>query len=177
MLKTRTNGNLLDKVFKISLVLKGLDGILELVGGVLLLLVSPAQLGSLVQFLTQHELSEDPHDLIASYLVHLAGNLTVSATFFGAIYLLLHGLVKIILVWAVLKDKPWAYPWMIAFLLIFIAYQSYELVVAFTWGMVLLTLFDIFIVWLTWHEYRAHRARTTATTADDAHGKSLPHPQ
>lgn len=160
MVESTIRSTLLDKIFKVSLVLKGLDGALELVGGILLLLVSPAQLGFLVQILTQHELSEDPHDLIATALVHLAGTMTVSATMFGAIYLLLHGLVKIVLVWAVLKDKLWAYPWMIAFLGIFILYQSYELVVSFTWGMVLLTAFDIFIVWLTVHEYRAHRSRT-----------------
>lgn len=160
MAKPETKTTLLDKTFKVSLVLKGLDGVLEVLGGVLLLMVSPAQMGTVVRILTQHELSEDPHDLVATALVHLAGTLTVSTTLFGAIYLLLHGLVKVVLVWAVLKDKLWAYPWMVAFLLVFIAYQGYEIVVAFSWGMVLLTAFDIFIVWLTLHEYRAHRART-----------------
>ncbi len=160
MAKANPNRTLLDKTFKVSLVLKGLDGVLELVGGILLLLVSPAEMGSVVRYVTQHELSEDPHDLIATALVHLAGTMTTSATLFSAIYLLLHGLVKVVLVWAVLRDKLWAYPWMIAFLLVFIAYQGYELLVAFTWGMVLLTAFDIFIVWLTLHEYRAHRTRT-----------------
>lgn len=157
--------DVLDKTFKVSQVLKGLDGVLELIGGILLL-GSPAQVGSLVQILTRHELSEDPHDLVARALMHLAGTMTVSATLFGAIYLLLHGLVKIALIWAVLKDKLWAYPWMIAFLGVFILYQSYELVIAFTWGMVLLTAFDNFIVWLTMHEYRAHRARTKYTALD-----------
>ncbi len=162
MVEASTGTTPLDKVFKISVALKGLDGVLELVGGILLLLVSPAQMASMVHFLTQHELSEDPHDLVATTLVHWAGTMTVSATLFGAVYLLLHGLVKVVLVWAVLRDKLWAYPWMIAFLLVFITYQVYRLLVAFTWGMVLLTAFDIFIVWLTWHEYRAHRARKVA---------------
>lgn len=149
----------LDKAFRISLVLKGLDGVLELVGGILLLLVSPDQIGSVVRTLTQHELAEDPQDLLAGALVHAAGTMTLSASLFGAIYLLLHGLVKVVLVWAVLKDRLWAYPWMIAFLLIFICFQEYQIWVAFSWGLFLLTLFDIVIVWLTWHEYRSHRAR------------------
>ena len=154
---------LIDRTFQVSLILKGLDGVLELIGGALLLLVSRAQLGSVARFLTQHELSEDPHDLIANTLVHYAGTLTVSASLFGAIYLLLHGLVKIVLVWAVLKDKLWAYPWMVAFLLVFIAYQGYQLVVGFTIGMAALTAFDIFIVVLTVHEYREHKTRNTRT--------------
>ncbi|GAA5193215.1 DUF2127 domain-containing protein [Arthrobacter gyeryongensis] len=160
VMETKPAGTtLLDRTFRVSLILKGLDGILELVGGVLLLLVTPKQIGDLVRFLTQHELAQDPNDFLANSLVHLSSNLSGSATLFGAIYLLLHGLVKIVLVWAVLKDKLWAYPWMIAFLLIFIFYQGYRIVVAFSWGLVLLTAFDIFIVWITGREYRLHRAR------------------
>lgn len=151
---------LLDRTFRVSLILKGLDGVLELVGGILLLVITPEQIGDLVRFLTQHELAQDPNDFLANSLVHLSSNLSGSATLFGAIYLLLHGLVKIVLVWAVLKDKLWAYPWMIAFLLVFILYQGYRIAVAFSWGLVLLTAFDIFIVWITAREYRIHRART-----------------
>lgn len=165
MRPTRSSRTLLDWVFDISLIIKGLDGLLELIGGILLLFVSPAQIGVIAQVLTQHELSEDPHDLIANYLVHLTNNLSLSASVFAAIYLLLHGLVKVVLVWAVLRDHLWAYPWMIAFLLIFIGYQSYELVVAFSWGLTVLTAFDIFIVVLTWREYGIHRARRNAQRA------------
>ncbi|HEV7185830.1 MAG TPA: DUF2127 domain-containing protein [Leifsonia sp.] len=157
----------LDRVFFVSLILKGLDGVLELVGGVLLLFIKPDQIDAIVRALTQHELSEDPHDLIATTLRHWTGNLSTSASLFGAVYLLLHGLVKVVLVWAVLRDRLWAYPWMIGFLLVFIVYQGYELIVAFSWGLLLLTLFDIFIVLLTWREYGLHRARRReAATAD-----------
>ena len=55
-----TRHSLLDRIFEISLILKGLDGVLELVGGVVLLLVSPKQLTSIVILVTQHELSQDP---------------------------------------------------------------------------------------------------------------------
>jgi Glycosyltransferase GT-D fold len=41
--------------------------------------------------------------LVATTLVRLAGSLTVSATLFGAVYLLLHGLVRVALDWAVLN--------------------------------------------------------------------------
>lgn len=153
---------LLDRIFFISLILKGLDGILELVGGTLLLLVSPAQIGAFARFLTRSELSEDPHDPIANALVHWTSGVSVSASLFGAIYLLLHGLVKAVLVWAVLRDRLWAYPWMIVFLLIFIGYQSYQIAVAFSWGLLVLTAFDVFIVYLTWHEYGIHAARSRA---------------
>ncbi len=156
---------LLDRTFFTVMILKGLDGVLELVGGVLLLVVTPAQIGGLAQVLTQHELSEDPHDLIANSLLHYTSGLTGSTTLFGAVYLLLHGAVKVVLVWAVLTNHLWAYPWTMAFLAIFIIYQSYKLVVAFSWGLLLLTAFDIFILILTWREYGIRRDRAQAAAA------------
>lgn len=149
----------LDRTFTVTLILKGIDGVLELIGGILLLFVQPATMISWVHQLTQHELSEDPHDFVATTLLHLTHGLSGGATLFGAVYLLLHGAIKVVLVWAVLKDQLWAYPWMIAFLLVFIVYQSYRMLVHFTWGMLFLTVFDILIVALTVREYGVQRER------------------
>lgn len=160
-MKAGREHTLLDRTFFISLILKGLDGVLELVGGVALLLVTPAQIAAAVRALTRHELSEDPHDLIANWLITYSNTLDVSATLFGAIYLLLHGIVKVFLVVAVLRDRLWAYPWLIGFLVLFIGYQGYELILHFSWGLLLLTAFDIFIVMLTAREYRLHKRRRT----------------
>lgn len=107
--------------------------------------------------LTQGELSEDPHDIIARYLLHTASGLTGSAVRFGAVYLLLHGAVKVVLVIALLLNKLWAYPCMIVVLLIFIGYQLYRIALQPSAGLVLLTAFDVVIVALTWREYRRQR--------------------
>jgi uncharacterized membrane protein len=150
----------LDTTFKIGLVLKGLDGVLEVAGGILLLFLSPQAIEHLVRVLTAHELSEDPHDLIARYLLHTTAHLNHGTTLFGAIYLLSHGIAKIVLVALVLRDKLWAYPWLIGLLLAFIGYQLYRITaVHFSIGLTLLTVFDAFLVWLTWREYRAKRAQ------------------
>jgi uncharacterized membrane protein len=156
----------LDRIFRISLIFKGIDGVLELIGGVLLLLISPDQINSIVRFLTQHELAEDPKDFVANHLLDASNNLTNAAALYGAIYLLLHGLVKIVLVVAVLRDNLKAYPWMIAFLLIFVGYQIYQIAQSFSIGLVLLTIFDLFIAWLTWLEYRKHRAKRDGADLD-----------
>jgi uncharacterized membrane protein len=149
----------LDKTFKIGLVLKGLDGVLEVIGGILLLFLSPHAIEHIVRMLTAHELREDPHDLIARYLLHTTAHLHHGTTLFGAIYLLSHGIAKVVLVALVLKDKLWAYPWLIGLLLAFIAYQLYQITaVHFSVGLTLLTVFDAILVWLTWREYRAKRA-------------------
>jgi uncharacterized membrane protein len=154
----------LDKTFKIGLVLKGLDGILEVAGGVLLLFLSPDAIEHIVRGLTAEELSEDPHDLIANYLLHTTSHLSSGITLFGAIYLLSHGIAKIVLVALVLRDKLWAYPWLIALLLAFIAYQIYRLAwVHVSVGLTALTVFDAALVWLTWREYGSKRAHRKGT--------------
>src|SRR5205823_108966 len=71
--------DLLDRTFEVGITLKGLDGVLEVVGGLLLLVVSPATINQLVGSLTQHELSQDPHDFIATHLLNAASGLTGSS--------------------------------------------------------------------------------------------------
>jgi len=147
----------LDRVFEIGIILKGINGLAELVGGLLLLFATPGSIRRLAVLLTQGELSEDPHDFIARHLLHTASGLTGSAVLFGAVYLLLHGAVKVVLVIALLLNKLWAYPWMIVVLLIFIGYQLYRIALQPSAGLALLTAFDVVIVALTWREYRRQR--------------------
>jgi uncharacterized membrane protein len=150
--------SLLDQTFQIGIILKGLDGVLEVIGGLLLLVVSPVTIDRVVTSLTQHELSQDPHDFLATHLLKTAHGLTGSAVLFGAVYLLSHGAVKIILVAALLNNQLWAYPWLIVFLGVFIVYQVYRLSFKPSVGLTLLTLFDAFVAWLTYREYRKQLA-------------------
>ncbi|MGH7157065.1 MAG: DUF2127 domain-containing protein [Candidatus Saccharimonadales bacterium] len=147
-----------DKTFKTALYLKGLDGLLETLGGVLLLLIKPEQVNHLARWLTQGELSQDPHDFIANHILKTAHSLTGSSLAFGAAYLLSHGLVKIILVIEVLREHLWAYLGLIIVTALFVIYQVYRLaVVKFSVSLFLLTLFDLLIIYLTQKEYRRHR--------------------
>lgn len=75
--------SILHRTFQIGIILKGLDGMLEAVGGLLLLAVSPATIDRAARSLTQHELSEDPHDFLATHLLRTAHGLTGSAVLFG----------------------------------------------------------------------------------------------
>ena len=158
--------NWLDRAFVVGIVGKGLNGMAELLGGLLLLFLTSDQIQHVAVSWTRGELSEDPHDVIATYLLHTADGLTGSAVLFGAVYLLTHGLVKVVLVVALLLNKLWAYPWMIVVLLLFIGYQLYRIVLNPTAGLIGLTVFDIVIVALTWREYlQQRRIRRVETTA------------
>ena len=150
----------LDDTFKISVTLKGVDGALEAVGGALLLLVQPATLNHVIRAATEHELSKDPHDFVARHLFRYGAHLTHGGKTFAAVYLLSHGLAKLVLVVALLQDRTWAYPAMIGLIGGFIGYQCYRLVDGFSLGLTALTVFDAFVVWLTWREWQARRVRS-----------------
>ena len=154
----------LDQTFKIGLVLKAADGVLEIASGLFLLLVSPSTIDRLAHTLTAHELGQDPHDRIANYILHTTAHLSSGTTLFGAIYLLSHGIAKVVLVAFVLRGRLWAYPWLMGLLGAFIAYQLYLIVlVNFSWWLLALTVFDAVLVWLTWREYQARRAEQAHT--------------
>jgi uncharacterized membrane protein len=146
----------LDKTFHVALALKGLDGLLELLGGLFLVIVSPDALNRWAHDITQHELSENPHSFIANHLLHITQNLH-HTQLLGALYLISHGAAKVIMVVGLWLEKGWAYPFAFIFLTLFIAAQLYELTLKFSIGVVLLTVFDAFILWLTWREYRRRK--------------------
>jgi uncharacterized membrane protein len=151
----------LHAAFEIGVVLKGLNGFVELAGGVVLYFTSVEAITAIVTWMVRDELLEDPHDRIANYLLHAAQGISVGGKTFAAFYLFGHGVVKLILVAGLLRNRPWAYPASLAVLGLFIAYQLYRLSFAFSVGLVLLTVFDAVVIALIWHEYRlveAHRA-------------------
>jgi len=145
------------KLFEIGMILKLLDGLLELLGAALVLVVSPYQMNALARFLTQHELSEDPRDLVANHILTFMAEIAGPGRRFAAVYLFVHGVVKVVLVVEILRRRSWAYPLMLGVLILFAAYQTYRIVLAPTLGLIALTAFDLVVVVLVWREWRRFR--------------------
>jgi uncharacterized membrane protein len=156
--------SVLDKTYEIGIALKGLDGALEVLGGFLLLLIKPSTINHLVVLLTQRELAQDPHDFIATHLLHSGQHLATGGTIFAVIYLWGHGIIKLVVVIALLRNKLWAYPFSFVTLGLFVAYQTYQIARDHSIGLILLTVFDLFIIWLIWREYKQVRAKKPAPT-------------
>jgi uncharacterized membrane protein len=108
----------------------------------------------MVRVLTQHELSEDPHDLVARTLLHAAQQFSGDVKLFGALFLLSHGVVKIGLVAGLLLRRHWAYPAAIAVFLAFLVYQLYRYAHTHSVWLLVLSVLDVFVIALTWAEYR-----------------------
>lgn len=146
--------NLVHKGFEIAIIIKVLDGGLEIIGGILLLFLDPARLTKFTVLLTQHELYEDPKDIIASIMMKLSLSFSISTQYFGAFYLISHGVIKFILASLLWKKKLWAYPVAIVSLILFIIYQSYRYFIDHSISLLILTVFDIIMILLTFIEYK-----------------------
>ena len=138
---------------------KGFDAILEMIGGFILLLTTKLMLNQWVIAITQHELVEDPRDVVATFLRQSVANLPVSTNIFGGLYLVVHGAAKLWLVGGLLAKKAWAYPLAIIFLGLFILYQLYRMSYQFSIGLLVLTVFDAAFVLLILREYRLSKHR------------------
>ncbi|HEU5005243.1 MAG TPA: DUF2127 domain-containing protein [Candidatus Saccharimonadales bacterium] len=160
MQTTDQKQDIVDRAFKISLILKGLDGLLEILSGLLLLAIRPEQIQKISHHLTDSTLARSPHSFWASHVATWASNLGKGSLIFGAIYLLSHGIVKLFVVVQVWRNKSWAYPLLLIVIGLFVIYQVYYLIFKkVTAGMIALTVFDLIIIYLTFIEYRRHKAR------------------
>jgi uncharacterized membrane protein len=151
--------DLTDRAFKIGLFFKGFDGLIECISGVFLLLVKPEQVSSWAKNLTDGELSRDPNDFVASHILKSAHDLNRASLLFAALYLLSHGIVKLVLVVEVLRNHLWAYAALIVVTALFVIYQVYRMIDSFSVGLLLLTIFDLAIIYLTQKEYKRHKER------------------
>jgi uncharacterized membrane protein len=150
---------LLHDSFRTGITLKGIGGLFETAGGVLLWFVSPAALSMMVRNLLEREEQRHPYNIIASHFLHLAHDIGHADPTFASLYLLSHGLVKTILVIALWFNRYWAYPLTIAVFGGFMAYQVYRYTHTHSFALMALTIFDAAVVWLTWHEYQALRSK------------------
>ncbi len=144
-------------MFVVGVVGKGVDGVLEVVGGALLAFATSAQIQRVVHVLTGPELSEDPTDLLSHALRRAAAHIDVDMRTFGAIYLVSHGVIKIGLVAALLKKRRWAYPGAMAAFGLFVAYQLYRWSLTHGAWLLVLSALDLVVIALTWLEYRRLR--------------------
>jgi uncharacterized membrane protein len=164
-----TKAHLRDLFFRTSVILKGLDGAIEIIGALVLWAMSPGRIIHLVYLLTQQEINKDPHDLIATHLRHAAANFTFATEHFMSFYLFGHGIVKLLLVVALLKRQVWAFPTAIAIFSGLVIYQIYRFTLTHSIGLFVLTVIDLVVIWFVWLEYRSMQAKHSAAQTTPPH--------
>lgn len=146
-------GSLLDQSFRAGIAIKGFDGLLECLGGVLIWFVKPNSLNEFFRAAVLHDLPGKYDDIILAHLFHWTQSLAQGGKVFASVYLITHGLSKAILVAGLWMNKLWAYPLTIVVFGFFCAYQIHRFTHTHSIFLVLLTIFDLILMYLTWKEY------------------------
>jgi len=142
------------RLFLLSVWSKGIAGLVEAIGGLLLLFIPQTGLNAFVIALTAPELAEDPTDRVATLLQRIVHELTADTKLFISGYLIIHGIIKVLLVAGLLGRRLWSYPVSLWFLAAFIAYQMYRFLFTHSLWLVALTVLDLIVAFLIWREYQ-----------------------
>lgn len=159
MARTRT-----EALFRIAMLVKGIDGALELIGGVLLLVVSQAAVQRVITDVVTHDLLGPPDGSLTRHFVAGTAEFASGDRTFAVLYLLLHGAIKVALVVALVRHWLPAYPVAIVVLGLFVVYEIYRATQTGSVLLPLLAVVDIAVIVLVIREYRAlRRARNLSS--------------
>lgn len=156
-------GSLTDRLFMLAVVIKGVDGLFEMVGAFLLSVVRPSTLNAVVAVMTEHELFGTRGDILFRALRVWFAGLTPDTLRFAAAYLFVHGAMKALLAVGLLAGRPWAYPVGSAFLAIFLAYTLYRMSLGWSWVLFGFAMIDAVTLLLVLREWTAERSGAHAS--------------
>lgn len=151
-------------IFDFGLILKGINGILEIAAGILLYFFNEQKIVSFITFITNNELTEDPNDKIANFVLQTARALSLPGRIFASLYFFSHGIIKLGLIAAMLKKKSWSYPLAMVVFGLFIVYQMYKYFLHPSAWLVVASAIDVVVIAATWFEYQ--RIKIKQKTAD-----------
>jgi uncharacterized membrane protein len=143
------------RLFEISILIKGIDGVLEFLAGIALFFISSKSIASIIHFLFRYD--SDADDFITDYMVHLAQALTHSTQMFGAFHLLINGIIKIAIVLALWSEKPVVFPIAGFVLSAFTLFGIVRFLHTFSSLLLFFILLDIIIIILLYYEYKLQK--------------------
>jgi uncharacterized membrane protein len=158
-----------DVAYKIGVGIKGIDGLIELAVG-LWLIFAPHTPHRLLQK-AAHEAGEHTGTIfhfIGRQVVHLDDQITGQVLIFIIIFLIIHGIVKLVLVYCLFKKIHRVYPYALGVLLILFGIQVTPLFRnPADLALWLFTVLDVIIIYLVWGEYQD--IKEMARVRDDTH--------
>jgi uncharacterized membrane protein len=167
----RLSGKALEVVYRVGVVIKGIDGFLEVVAA-FLLLFAPGVLHSVLRPLAV-ELGESSHPIqnLAGYWAGTLDHEIMVGTHVVLIsFLIAHGTVKVVLAYCLFREFAWVYPYAVVVLGVFVAYEAYTVIRNPSIAVGLFMLLDLLILWLVWREWRQLRSEAK----DAASGSAQP---
>ncbi|HUO01959.1 MAG TPA: DUF2127 domain-containing protein [Rhizomicrobium sp.] len=148
-----------------AILIKGFDGAVETLAGLVIALTGPERIYEWVFRLTAPELGGGQHHPALHAIRSGAAKLASGPHHFVILYLLVHGLLKLGIALALLKGTArWVFPVTSLILTGFIAYMSWRLSLRWSDWLLGAALFDLFTLGLVLNEWRAHDERNARST-------------
>lgn len=149
-------------LFQAAIAFKGLDGIVQLLGGLALLIIPSSQQQLAATWLRYVLLRnvDDPNSRFAQWLSRLITDLGGSGSsthVFAVVYLLAHGLIQIVLVWALFRRILLAYPVAAVAVAGLGIYELVRFFTAHSWLMLPLAVLEAGVCLLIVREYKILR--------------------
>jgi len=145
--------------FDAGIIIKLIDSIGEVILGILFLTVSADTMNRVTNAIFGDEITEQPLRAIWNFTLHSFAQISNNSQNFLAFIFISHGIVKLILIVGLAKDKLWVYPLAAVAFTGFGLYQIYQLTVAPSVIITILTILDALFVALIIHEYRYQKRR------------------
>lgn len=142
------------RAYQVAIAIKGLDGAVEFVAGVIIALVGSRQVYHFAIWATAPEIARHPASHAMHAIRHGAYNFAHHSHKFAIIYLLAHGLLKIGLVINLFIEHMWIFPVSTAVLLGFIGFMSLKLAAHWSPWLFAFALFDTMTLALVLNEWR-----------------------
>ena len=150
-------------VYFVLVAFKGLDGTVEFLSGLVLLVAPRLTAGALAALAAELAEGTSPLRTAAAHSIATAGGGLLTGSAPLAIFLLVHGAVKLLTVYALLRRAIRWYPWALLALVVLFVVQLVELISApAIGGWVLLGLDVLVIALVAWEYVRLRKERAAS---------------
>lgn len=131
------------QIFQVTVALKGLHGLVEVIGGIALALFSTDAILRLLYHLDKHQI--------------VARHFSTGEHHYYVWFFLSHGALNLAVAIGLLLEKLWAYPAAVVILVLFIVLQMHRFFHVHDPGLLVFSILDVIVIALAVHEYRLLR--------------------
>jgi len=154
MKKSLSKDTIINIGFYSGMFIKAVNAFIEFLGGILMIALNHESINRLIELIALPELRQDPKDVLMNYLIALGQNLSIGSQHSIAVYMLLHGSIKMAAIYLLWNKKIWAYKPAVVVFGLFIAYEVYSFAHSKSVLMLLIIIIDAAIIALIILEYK-----------------------
>jgi uncharacterized membrane protein len=155
----KRQSTLLRLAFFVAVAVKGIDGVIETLAGLAVAVLGTQGIYALIIQITAPELDLHPDSRTVHLIRHGAFDLAHASSRFLIIWLLVHGILKIVLAVELVRERMWVFPVAAAILSGFVVYMTYKLISHYSPWLLAFALFDLITVALVLNEWRSKSTR------------------